>query len=152
MADLERGQRIKALREAHAEYGQKHLAAAAGVSLRAYQAWEAGGGIKVENAKALAKFLKVDWRWLINGETAPAKGRTTPDLMATVNGDVPDDLRAQVQDLHAKVDRIIDALGLEADADQHPIDQISEIASALPGLLAADDETAAATETDSAGS
>jgi transcriptional regulator with XRE-family HTH domain len=102
MADLERGQRIKALREAHAEYGQKHLAAAAGVSLRAYQAWEAGGGIKVENAKALAKFLKVDWRWLINGETAPAKSQTTPDPFAR-NGDMPDDLRARLDRIEAEV-------------------------------------------------
>lgn len=74
MADLERGDRIRELRE------QRHLtqpvvADRVHVTLRAYQEWEAGGGIQWENAKRLAKVLGATPDFIMSGEP-----RETPDL------------------------------------------------------------------------
>lgn len=110
MADLERGERIRSLRIAHPEYGQKHLAAAAGVTIRAYQAWEAGGGIKIENAKALAKFLKVDWRWIVHGDTQP-----TPDVIGALGSRDETALREQLDRHEKKLDLIIDYFDIKAN-------------------------------------
>jgi transcriptional regulator with XRE-family HTH domain len=145
MADYARAERLRELRAA-THLSREKVAAEIGVTTKTLYEWENGGSIRWDNAKKLGAFYKVDPEGLVSREPGAAASSST------VNGDVPDDLRQQVQDLHAKVDRIIDALGLDKDADQHPLDQISEIAGALPELLAADDETAAATETDSAGS
>ena len=66
MADLERGQRIKELRESR-HLTQEAMAETLDVTLRGYQEWEAGGGIKWDNVKKLAKFHKVDADFLMNG-------------------------------------------------------------------------------------
>lgn len=46
------------------------------VTLRGYQAWEAGGGIKWENVKVLAEVLGQSPEWLMNGDETD-----TPDLL-----------------------------------------------------------------------
>jgi transcriptional regulator with XRE-family HTH domain len=74
VADLQRGERIKELRE------QRHLtqpviAARVDVTLRAYQEWEAGGGMRWENAKRLARVLGATPDYIMSGERG-----ATPDL------------------------------------------------------------------------
>jgi transcriptional regulator with XRE-family HTH domain len=148
-----RAARITDLRE-QARLTQRALEEKSGVSERTIQRAEDPDDdieLRYSTREKLAKAFGVKPDDLLPEADAATKGET-PDPFSK-NGDMADaDLRQQVQDLHAKVDRIIDALGLDKDAEQHPLDQISEIASKLPGLLAADDETAAATETRPAGS
>ena len=64
MADVERGERIKTLREARPGFTQEAAAEAIGVTLRAYQAWEAGGGIKWDNVKLIAALYDVEPEYL----------------------------------------------------------------------------------------
>lgn len=78
MADLSRGQRIKDLRESR-HLTQEAIAERLGVTLRGYQAWEAGGGIKWDNVKRLATFHKVNPDFVMNGpdETGEASANAT---------------------------------------------------------------------------
>lgn len=69
MADLARGTYLRELR-AGVHETQQDVADAAGVSLRAYQAWEAGGKIKWENAVRLAEHFKVDPEGLVERDGA----------------------------------------------------------------------------------
>lgn len=98
--DIERGQRIKALRESlhltqpavvelveqaawalpaghqlRPDVAGKPPATKPPVTLRGYQTWEQGGGIAWEKAKLLAKVLQTDVRAMMNGV-----GDETPDL------------------------------------------------------------------------
>src|SRR4051794_39121082 len=68
MAELARGERIKQLREDR-HLTQPAVAEAVGVTLRAYQAWEATGGIRWGNAKKLAAFFGIDVQELWAGGT-----------------------------------------------------------------------------------
>ncbi len=100
MADVERGERIKALRE-QLHITQPVIADRVGVTLRAYQEWEAGGGIQWENAKRLGKVLGATPDYLMSGDPLP-----TPDLTATLSGDVGrklSDLEEQVRLLRAEL-------------------------------------------------
>jgi transcriptional regulator with XRE-family HTH domain len=108
MADLERAARLRSLREERG-YGQQALADAQGVSLRAYQRQEATGGIKPENAKAIADFYGVELKWLLHGET--------PDLVGSLNGHQPDELeelREEVRRVRECQGAIVDILSLLA--------------------------------------
>jgi transcriptional regulator with XRE-family HTH domain len=78
MADAERGERIRALKKLRRRK-QQQVADAVGVTLRAYQEWEAGGGLKDENLDALAQFFEVSRSYITDGAEAD-----TPDLMATL--------------------------------------------------------------------
>jgi transcriptional regulator with XRE-family HTH domain len=80
MADLERGQRIKELRESR-HLTQEATAEALGVTLRGYQEWEAGGGIKWDNVKKVARLYKVDAEFVMNGPKPE-----TPDLLGAKAG------------------------------------------------------------------
>lgn len=111
-ADLERqreiGQRIKALRE---ELGltQPVLADKVGVTLRAAQAWEAGGGIGYENRKRLAEELGVSEEFLLFGEP----GRQGPST--------------QLDRIEAKLDAVLVLLREEQDvAANEAADAIGE--------------------------
>jgi transcriptional regulator with XRE-family HTH domain len=153
MADAHKERVGAAIRERRDELdlSQAALAAKIPVAEKTLRRWENGESFgHMDNLERLAEALETTVDKLMAGPEK-AKGQT-PDLLGSVNGDVPDDLRQQVQDLHAKVDRIIDALGLDKDADQHPLDQISDLASALPSLLAGNAEEAATTESPPAGS
>jgi transcriptional regulator with XRE-family HTH domain len=100
-------------------------------------------------------------RWEL-GEVYPQlrnRNALVERLQALSLDDLQPDLEAEERELRDQLDRIenmlasvVDALGIEEGADVHPLEQINQIAAALPGLLAADDETAAATETRPAGS
>ncbi len=61
------------LRSLRGRRPQTTIAAGIGVSLRAYQQWEAGGGIAWHNLDALARFHSVSTEWLISGEAAPER-------------------------------------------------------------------------------
>jgi transcriptional regulator with XRE-family HTH domain len=142
MADVARADRFRALRAEH-RLTQPEMADIAGVSLRAYQAWESlkkPGGIEFEHAEAVGRRFNVDPEMLV---------RRRGDTPITVD---PDELQAQLDRIENMLASVVDALGIDQDADVHPLEQINQIAAALPGLLATDDETAATTETRPAGS
>jgi transcriptional regulator with XRE-family HTH domain len=73
-ADAERGERIKWLRE-RLHLTQEAMADKVGVTLRGYQEWEAGGGIRWPNAQKLAKAGNVQADWIMSGDRSE-----TPDL------------------------------------------------------------------------
>lgn len=117
MEDLARGERIKTLRT------DRHLsqpavvdllekkAGARVVTLRGYQAWEAGGGIRWENAKVLADVFGVEPEYVMagDGERGPV-----PDL-SLIHGDGDD---SQLAEIDRKLDLIIAFLGIEEAASQ----------------------------------
>lgn len=88
------GARIKELR---GRIPQPVIAEKVGVTLRAYQAWEAGGGIAWDNYGKLADAFGVDEDYLLYGE------REEP-------GDV-----SQLDRIEAKLDTIMRALELSTD-------------------------------------
>jgi transcriptional regulator with XRE-family HTH domain len=101
MADLERGQRIRELRVAK-HLTQPAAAELAGVTLRAYQAWEAGGGIRFEHVKTLASALEGDADFILNGPK-PA----TPDPFT---GGAAGVVMTRLDRLEAKLDAIFQIL------------------------------------------
>jgi transcriptional regulator with XRE-family HTH domain len=115
MADLERAERIKGLRE---ERGltQQEVADVQDITLRAYQRQEAGGGLKAENAKALADFYGVELKWLLHGEA--------PDLLGSLNGSRPAELAAireqlqQIQECNAVIVAVLRELAATVGSEQ----------------------------------
>jgi transcriptional regulator with XRE-family HTH domain len=114
VADFERGERIKAAREA------RHLTQPAVVekieeearklppdhdlrrrledhgelpiTLRGFQSWQYGGGIDYEKAKLLAKVLHVTTDWIFNGDE---EDQPTPDpFVPTITGELAGILQA----------------------------------------------------------
>lgn len=114
MADVARGQRIQELRAAR-HLTQPAIAELVGVTLRAYQAWEAGGGITWENAKVLAKKLGTDPEFIMAG----AKPET-PDPFAKSDANQLDRIETEVADLKVTVKAIQDALVQLAGANLRP--------------------------------
>ena len=94
---LEIAARIRDLRE-RSPFRQQDVADRVGVELRTYQKWEQKG-TGWENLEKLAE---------VYGTTAEAiwKGET-PDLTATFNGSVPQELQAQLDSIEAKLDRLL---------------------------------------------
>jgi transcriptional regulator with XRE-family HTH domain len=70
------GARIKELRGPRP---QPLVADKVGVTLRAYQAWEAGGGIAWENLQRLAEFFAVSENFLLYGAETPEGPQTQLD-------------------------------------------------------------------------
>lgn len=103
VADLERGDRIKQLREGR-HLTQPVVAERVGVTLRGYQEWEAGGGIQWENAKRLAKVLGSNPDYVMSGERAE-----TPDLSHSQLDRIEADL--------ADLKKLIEAFRVEAGAN-----------------------------------
>jgi transcriptional regulator with XRE-family HTH domain len=85
------GRRIAEFRE-RAHMTQEAAADKAGVTLRAYQKWEAGGGIQYANLIKLAEVLHVPVERLTGEESAPDPFQTASQL---------DRIEAQLADLHA---------------------------------------------------
>lgn len=100
MADLERGLRIKELR-ASRHLTQEAMADLLGVTLRGYQEWEAGGGIKWDNVKNLAGQLGVEPDYLMNGPKPE-----TPDLLDGGAGG----LGRQIAELDERVSQLADTI------------------------------------------
>jgi transcriptional regulator with XRE-family HTH domain len=97
MGDYERGLRIKELREGR-HLTQPALADRVGVTLRAYQEWEAGGGIQWDNAKRLAKALCVTPDFVMNGQK--------PDTPRVLNG-LNSETRETLERLEANQETIL---------------------------------------------
>ena len=120
VADLERGQRIKARRvelhltqpavvdlieELAKDLPPEHAlhpdnAGKAPVTLRGLQTWEQGGGVAWEKAKLLAQALQTDARSLINGVPVDAP---TPDLSR--GGAGQDDTEDRLARMEARLDQ-----------------------------------------------
>lgn len=94
-----RAQRITDLRE-RKRATQPEVADFVGVSLRAYQRWEAGGGIDRDNLEKLGEFYGVDWRLIDRGDDLE-----TPDLMAAFSPTAA--LSAAVAELDQKVSKLL---------------------------------------------
>jgi transcriptional regulator with XRE-family HTH domain len=68
------------LRDLRGIRSQQWVADRVGVTSRAVQAWEAGGGVSSENIEALAKLYKVSENFLLYGTDT----RPTPDQVAEI--------------------------------------------------------------------
>jgi transcriptional regulator with XRE-family HTH domain len=74
-------QRVMAarIRELRGLRPQPQMASEVGVSLRGYQQWEAGGGIKWSNLERLAKVHDVSPNYILYGEEKPRGPKTQLD-------------------------------------------------------------------------
>jgi len=95
MADLKRGERIKLLREER-HMTQPAVADAIGITLRAYQKYETGGGLKWDNAVALAKVFQVQTSDIMGKPGTPPAPYGLPS--------------AQLDSIEAKLDQILETL------------------------------------------
>ena len=86
-----RAQRIKRLRQESA-YTQPAIAEAVGVTLRAYQRWEEGGGIEWEHLESLAELHGVEPQWI-------HRGRALEDGTRQPGGATADELLAEIRSL-----------------------------------------------------
>lgn len=132
MADVARGEQIRALREQkkrESENGrltQPTVADAVGVTLRAYQDWEASDednpkGISWENAKKLAKFFGVDAETLVRRPDEPEPGPWGEELKA-LRGQI-DRLETTIAERDEKLDLIlahVEAIAAAQQLDEEP--------------------------------
>jgi hypothetical protein len=89
--------RIRALRGTRP---QPQVADEVGVTLRAYQEWEAGGGIAWPNLRKLAEVHRVSTNWLEHGDEQPERAhsqldrieRKLDDVLARLGAVTVDDL------------------------------------------------------------
>jgi transcriptional regulator with XRE-family HTH domain len=105
---LQVAQRVRELRGVRT---QQWVADKIGVTLRAYQAWEAGGGIAGPNIAALAKLYDVPEDFIVYG----SERRATPDQLDRIEGllvDVSERL-ARLEDL--VTERELEDLEAEAE-------------------------------------
>lgn len=113
---LARGERIKQLREESA-FTQPALAEKVGVTLRAYQRWEEGGGIEWDHLEKLAEIHGVDVQWIHRGKE---KG-PTPDPFASDSPEIADALRAlqsEVAQIRTKLLARVEKLERQVQASQ----------------------------------
>lgn len=83
--ELEQQREVAArLRELRGPKTQPYMADQVGVTLRAYQEWEAGGGIKWANLQRLAEIHGVSEDYLLYGEQARQGPQTQLDRIETV--------------------------------------------------------------------
>lgn len=131
MEDLARGERIKALRmgrrltqPAVVELLEQRAGAQV-ITLRGFQSWESGGGIRWENAKLLADVFEVDVEYLMTGrEDQPGVAdlgrmngeRTQLDQVLTNQADILDRL-ASIEDRLRLIDAAVVGLA-SADVAQ----------------------------------
>jgi transcriptional regulator with XRE-family HTH domain len=149
MADLARGERIKALRE------ERHLsqpavldllekrAGAKVVTLRGYQSWEAGGGIRWENTKVLADVFEVSPEWIMSGRETAELETPSPFAQADQVQDVRDEFRQDVDALREQMERMEQfMLRASADAKQErqdlaaQVQQVTELLAQVADLVA----------------
>lgn len=99
------------LRELRGLHSQQWVANRIGVTSRAVQAWEAGGGIAPENIESLAALYKVDEDYILNGNDR----RPSPDQVS----EILNLLREQNQLLREVLgDRQLEALEAEVEAER----------------------------------
>lgn len=92
------------IRELRGRTPQRVIAERVGVTERAYQEWEGGGGIAWENLAALAKVLGVSEEYLVYGEAGDA-ARMGTHLERLLEGQ---------RRLDAKLDALLSQAGLDA--------------------------------------
>lgn len=103
----QRAERIKQLRE-ESPYTQEALSDKLGITVRAYQAWEEGGGIKWENLENLAEIHSVDIQWIHRGqERGP-----TPDPFASADLYKAVDVERAIR-MEAMLNALLDHFGIE---------------------------------------
>ena len=138
MADVARGEQIKALRNQKSRESQEAgngkitqptVAEAVGVTLRAVQEWESSTeekpkGIDREHAVALAKFLGV-----------------APD---DVSRRRDEEEASPLQEINRKLDLILHALGIDDQSVDTPEEEATQVAASLEQQLAKNERTAAA--------
>lgn len=110
------------------------MADAVGVSLRAAQEWDYGGGIDDEHLGPLIEFLETDADYLLRGQT--------PDLMGSLNGEASADPLERIERLLRRLlrEQGIDpdqALEEEAEQVEPPADEEPREESAGTGGTAA---------------
>jgi len=94
--------RIRALRGTRP---QPQIADEVGVTLRAYQEWEAGGGIAWPNLRKLADVHRVSTNWLEHGDEQPERAHSQldrveqklDDVLARLGAVTVDDLLVRLQ-------------------------------------------------------
>lgn len=104
------------IRELRGGVPQPVIAERVGVTLRAYQAWEAGGGIGWENLIRLAKALDVSEEYLLYGDAGDERRAGT--RLENVE-------RAQHR-IEAKIDALMEKLGVEVDEEALLLDEVVE--------------------------
>lgn len=107
------GRRIAQLRE-RAHLTQEAAADRAGVTLRAYQKWEAGGGIQYANLQKLADALRTTVEEVTGDAETPSPfkvGDQMEDGFEEFRQYVRD-IRRDIADLAATIQTITDAIGL----------------------------------------
>lgn len=135
MAPASVGKRLKRLREGRG-LTQDQLADLIGVKDRTVSRWETGASKGLYDDDILDKIaaaLHCDPEDIIGPRAVPP---------AELH-----DLRTQLENVDAKLDTIIAALGIEDTAEVHPLQQINDLAAALPELLARNARTATAKKT-----
>lgn len=121
-ADAERGERIKWLRDEKLHLTQEAMADKVGITLRGFQEWEAGGGIKWENAKKLAKIGGVTPDWIMSGdrEETPDLLGASPSQMDRIESDLAatrvelGTLASQLEDLQRLTAQIAKSVGVSS--------------------------------------
>jgi transcriptional regulator with XRE-family HTH domain len=100
--EAERQREVAArIRDLRGPRPQRVIADLVGVTLRAYQAWEAGGGINWDNVQQLAEALGVTEEYLLYGRDAQAE----PDP-------------SQLDRIEAKLDRLIEAAAMLSQLEE----------------------------------
>lgn len=129
VADLQRGERIKELRDAR-HLTQPVMAERVDVTLRAYQNWEAGGGMKWENAQRLAKTFGVTPDYIMSGEP-----RETPNLFER-NGEPSqlDRIELELAAITRATAELKEAQFEQAARDMEAQRQLEEVAQAIRRL------------------
>lgn len=109
--DAERQEQVAArIREFRGPRPQRVIADKAGVTVRAYQAWEAGGGINWENIAPLAEALGVSEERLLFGRDEPDPSqferieRKLDALLAHFDVSPPETLDAIVSDFEQETE------------------------------------------------
>jgi transcriptional regulator with XRE-family HTH domain len=78
--EMERQLEVAArIRELRGQMPQPKMADRVGVTLRAYQRWEAGDGIRWDNLERLAEIHGVTTNWLLYGDERPEGARSQLD-------------------------------------------------------------------------
>ena len=89
---------------------QPAVADAIGITLRAYQAYEAGGGLRLDNAEKLAVFFDVTMGELLGNAVLPSPMplESNQDRLERIEGKLDELLSRDLEDLFR---RVLDALG-----------------------------------------
>lgn len=107
--EQDRGDVAARIRDLRGRVPQQLVADRVGVTLRAYQAWEAGGGIGWENLRKLAKHYSVTEEFILYGsDDAPP----TPSQLERIEHGI-----ARLERIEHKLDALLAHFGLSEVSD-----------------------------------